>query len=80
MNIRVIDSETLRVQLDSLLQKNPFISEEKLYSYIRKKLEEELSADFERYVFCDDYYPPVAEDYDENFVELLSEFCMRYGF
>lgn len=50
---------------------------------IREQLENiysrRIKADFEDYCNEDDYYPPVAEDYDSNYVYVIREFCSAYG-
>lgn len=80
VDIEVDNSSVVRRELEKLLKKNPFTPAETIYSYFDKKLEKELSSDFDEYVSCDDYYPPVAEDYDSNFEDLILEFCKRCGF
>ena len=45
-----------------------------------QKIKIGIADDFERYVQAEDDYPPEAEDYEENFEEIISEFCDRYGF
>lgn len=80
VDLKVCDSNATRMEVKTLLEQNPFTTEDTLYSYFDEKLDEELSADFEGYVTGEDYYPPVAEDYGINFEYLMLEFCRRYGF
>ena len=41
------------------------------------EMEEALAEDFHDYVTCDDYYPPVMEDYDAEYA--LSKCCKELG-
>lgn len=79
-DIKVCDTNATHTELKTLLQNNPFTSEEAICSYFDKRIQKELSADFDEYVTCEDYYPPVAEDYVSNFECLIREFCKRNGF
>jgi len=63
------------------LKKNPYMTEEEIRKEYERILQKELEYDLDEYATSDDYYPPVAEDYDDNFeYDVLKPFCEKYGF
>ncbi|MCR4682639.1 MAG: hypothetical protein K5647_04810 [Clostridiales bacterium] len=65
-------------ELVLLLKKNPFARKEEIHNLFEKKLQMYLDNDFKEYCTCDDYYPPVAEDYEIGYS--VSEWSEKYGF
>lgn len=80
VDIEVCDTDVVRMELKALLESNPFTTEETIHKYFMQKFESSMSEDFGDYVACEDYYPPVAEDYDINFEDLALALCRHYGF
>lgn len=73
-------TEKLNVEkkLEQKLKKNPFMTPEAIGEYYKKKLKEYLDREFEEYVTCDDYYEPLAEDFEaEDYVDI---WCRDNGF
>lgn len=60
------------------LVENPFIKKEEIERIFRKSLKEQLDRDFEEYCTCDDYYEPVAEDFEADYY--TSDWCIKNGF
>ena len=68
----------LNKDLQKMMKKNPFLSEEAIYKFYEKALDEYLNREFEEYCTCDDYYEPVVEDFElESYVE---SWCKKNGF
>ena len=62
------------------LDEEPYASSEILKNSLESQLQKDLDYDFVQYCIEDDYYPPVPEDYDDNFREdVLKPFCEKYG-
>lgn len=80
VEIEVSDKEKVKKETAGLLKKNPFISAEKIFEHYKKVLKSVLDEELEDYVTCEEYYPPVMEDYDGNFEYGMEEFCKKYGF
>lgn len=80
VEIEVSDEELVRKETAGLLKKNPFLPAEKIFEHYKKILKKVLDEELEDYVTCDDYYPPVMEDYGGNFEGTVEEFCKKYGF
>lgn len=78
--IEVSDETKVKSETAGLLKKNPFVSEEKIFDHYKMILDGMMDEELEDYVTCDDYYPPVMEDYGENFEYALEQFCKKYGF
>lgn len=77
---QVKDKKTARKALAGMIDLDPYVSADKLTEYLESKLQENLDTDFEEFCTEDDYYPPVPEDYGDNFEEyVLKPFCERYG-
>lgn len=80
VTVRVIDRKTARKSLSSILNEEPYASSETLKNFLEGQLQNDLDYDFVQYCIDDDYYPPVPEDYDDNFREdVLKPFCEKYG-
>ena len=80
VTFRIKEQRTARKALAGIIDTDPYVSSQKLTEYLEKQLQDELDADFEDYCTEDDYYPPVPEDYDDNFKEyVLKPFCEKYG-
>ncbi len=80
VNIAICNPQSIHTFVEPLLTKNPFITAEAISEYFETKLKTDLDNDFNDYVTCDSYYPPVAEDYEDNFEYLITAFCDKYGF
>lgn len=65
-------------RLAQQLKKKPFITKQAIHEYFEKELYEYLDNEFEEYCTCDDYYPPVAEDFEIDYY--ISEWAERNGF
>ena len=65
--------------MKQLLAKNPLTTAEEIFKYYQDELLELLDSDFEFYCTNDDYYPPVVEDYGDNFEGVVNEFCQKHG-
>lgn len=76
-DVQVADRSLAEKVVSKLLKKNPFTDEDTIFEQFQKKMEEALAVDFHDYVTCDDYYPPVMEDYDAEYA--LSECCKELG-
>ena len=80
VTVRVIDRKTARKKLSSILDEEPYTSSETLKNFLESQLQKDLDYDFVQYCIEDDYYPPVPEDYDDNFREdVLKPFCEKFG-
>lgn len=79
IDIRVDDKRKIRAEIQAELDENPWITAESILTIYTQKIKIGIADDFERYVQAEDDYPPEAEDYEENFEEIISEFCDRYG-
>ncbi len=77
--IEVADKEVAKKFVKKLLDDNPFTTAEKIYGYYAKKMSKALDDDLEDYVTCEDYYPPVMEDYHHNGEYALEECCGKLG-
>ncbi|MGI6766426.1 MAG: hypothetical protein ACOX4R_04325 [Lentihominibacter sp.] len=77
--VRIRDSSKVQFDNEKLLKENPFVTSEQIFEIYKNQLLEELNAEFHYYCTCDDYYPPVVEDYFENYKYLVEEFCEKHG-
>jgi len=77
--VRITDPSKVELDNEKILEKNPFIASEHIFEIYNKLLLKKLDSDFDYYCNCDDYYPPVAEDYYGNYEELVEMFCEKYG-
>ncbi len=80
VNVTVCSPQILHTSIDPLLTQNPFTTAQTIYEFFEEKLKTKLDNDFDYYVTCEPYYPPVAEDYGVNFEDLITQFCDQYGF
>ncbi len=64
----------------SLIKKNTYLSAEFFYKKYKEDIIKKLDEDFEYYCTCDDYYPPVCEDYIGNLDSLLESYFKKHGF
>ena len=76
--IAPIDGKITDSGLEKKLRKNPFLSEEAIAEYFKKKLSDYLNGEFEEYCTCDDYYPPVVEDFEVD--SYAEDWCKEHGF
>ncbi len=76
----VVDKEKVRKENKKELKENPYLSSKYFYDKYKGELDIELDNDFEYYCTCDDYYPPVAEDYIDNCQSLLEKYFDKHGF
>ena len=65
-------------ELLKLLKKNPFMTKDAIYYFFEKKLKEYLDLEFEEYCTDDDYYEPVAEDFELSYE--VDDWCKKNGF
>ena len=78
INIAPIEGKINDSTLDRMLRKNPFLSDEFIAEYFQDSLFAYLDSEFEEYCTCDDYYPPVGEDFEaESYAE---DWCKDHGF
>lgn len=78
IEIAPTDGIVIEGKLDRLLKKNPFMSKESIREYYLKKLKEYLDSEFEEYITEDDYYEPVAEDFELEYC--VKDWCKKNGF
>ena len=77
--IEVSDKELAKQAISNLLKENPFTPAEEIFDFFSKKILDVLAVDLEDYITCDDYYPPVMEDYYVNGEDVLNECCRKLG-
>lgn len=65
-------------KLAKKLSQNPFIHVTEIQKFYQKSLQDYLDSEFEEYCICDDYYPPVVEDFDIEYY--LKEWSLKHGF
>ena len=63
ITIAVRDIEKLHNHLSLELKRNPFLSEDDIYSILVKQIEADLDNDMEEYCNADDYYEPYMEEF-----------------
>lgn len=78
--IRVCDKRLVEEDMKKAVETNPFIQAAEIYEKYHDELCTLLDNDFEDYAQADDYYPPVGEDYDSNYMDILETFCKEHGF
>lgn len=64
--------------LDRMLKKNPFLGDDVIAEYFQESLLAYLNKEFEEYCTCDDYYPPVGEDFEAE--SYTKDWCRDHGF
>lgn len=77
--IKIVDTQQVGNELQKMLEKNPFMASDEIFGYYQSMLGDLLDSDFEDYCTADDYYPPVVEDYVENFADFVNNFCKKHG-
>jgi hypothetical protein len=65
-------------KLVHMLKKNPFTTKDVINDFFKKKIFKFLDDEFEEYCNCDDYYQPVAEDFEID--DRVNEWCKKNGF
>lgn len=75
--IQVDDQDLLQDALWHTLEKNPFISADRIYSIVEKALVGTIDSDMEMYVEADEDLEPWMEDYDCR--DAIEEFCDNNG-
>ena len=65
-------------ELARRLKKNTFVEKEDIYKFFAEKLREYLDCEFEEYCTEDDYYQPVAEDFEIEYH--VTEWSKENGF
>lgn len=77
--IEVLDKEQAKRAVSKVLEENPFTPAEKIYDIFSKQMSDALNEDLEDYVTCEDYYPPVMEDYYMNGEDTFEKYCNKLG-
>lgn len=77
--VRITEPEQVKKDHADLLGQNPFTTADEIRVVYQRLLSEKLDSDFDYYCTCDDYYPPVVEDYGINCEEQLDQFCSKHG-
>ncbi len=79
---KIVLSPTAKVsentELKKMLKKNPLTEEAVIREILIKQLKSYLDDEFEEYCTCDDYYPPVVEDFELDYY--LEKWCKDNGF
>lgn len=76
--IAALDSWKADKYLEATIKKNPFLTSEDIAQYYVDQLLEYLDDKFEYYFTCDDYYPPVAEDFEAD--DYVQDWCKENTF
>ncbi len=79
MTIHVVDRKLVEKDLKDKLRENPFLKAEDIRSYYENKIDGIICGEFEDYCTCDDYYPPVVEDFPENISYEMDKFLPQHG-
>lgn len=79
MTINVFDRDVVKKEMGEKLKKNPFLKAEEIRSYYEKEIDSIIMEDFEDYCTCDDYYPPVVEDFYSNIEYDMREYLPMHG-
>lgn len=79
LTIRVEDKNLLENDLKDKLDKNPFLKADDIYKLYVDRLREYITDKFEDYCTCDDYYPPVVDDFLYNCGEEIEDYLGKYG-
>ncbi|MBQ0080298.1 MAG: hypothetical protein KBS95_01935 [Alistipes sp.] len=74
---KVKNKTKFRDLVQPLLNENSFVSSEDIFEYVSKKISSLLDDGFEQYCSSDDYYPPVAEDFDGEYY--IEDFVKKFG-
>lgn len=79
MKICVKDRSLVEKDLKERLKENPFLKAEDIRSYYEDKIDSIIRDDFVDYCTCDDYYPPVVEDFPSNILYNMEKFLPAHG-
>ena len=78
ITLRSCDENRVYNALGQELKNNPFLSEENITKLFSKSLTNYLDNEFYDYCVSDDYYEPVAEDFEVDYY--VKEWCKENGF
>ncbi len=76
--ISALDSWKADKTLEAELRRNPFLTDEDVAQHYIDRLNKYLDGKFNWYCTCDDYYPPVAEDFEAE--EYVEDWCKENAF
>ncbi len=79
MTIKVVDRALVEKDLKDKLRENPFLKAEDIRSYYENEIDGIICGEFEDYCTCDDYYPPVVEDFPGNIYYEMDKFLPEHG-
>ncbi len=79
MTIKVVDRALVEKDLKDKLRENPFLKAEDIRSYYENEIDGIICSEFEDYCTCDDYYPPVVEDFPGNIYYEMDKFLPEHG-
>ncbi len=79
MTIKVVDRALVEKDLKDKLRENPFLKAEDIRSYYENEIDGIICSEFEDYCTCDDYYPPVVEDFPDNIHYEMDKFLPEHG-
>lgn len=79
MTIKVVDRALVEKDLKDKLRENPFLKAEDIRSYYENEIDGIICGEFEDYCTCDDYYPPVVEDFPDNIHYEMDKFLPEHG-
>ncbi len=79
MTIKVVDRALVEKDLKDKLRENPFLKAEDIRSYYENEIDGIICGEFEDYCTCDDYYPPVVEDFPDNIYYEMDKFLPEHG-
>ncbi len=79
MTIKVVDRALVEKDLKDKLRENPFLKAEDIRSYYENEIDGIICSEFEDYCTCDDYYPPVVEDFPDNIYYEMDKFLPEHG-
>ena len=65
-------------EFEELLNKKPFIIKAEIHKFFERELCKHLDYEFRYYCECDDYYQPVVEDFELEYI--IKEWCGKNGF
>jgi len=77
--VKVIAPDIVKQEMQNHLAQNPFLTADEISAYFNDVLAQSLDSEFEEYCTDDDYYPPVVEDFRDNFDDVVNKFCSKFG-
>lgn len=77
--VHVVDRTLVEKDLKDKLKKNPFLTAEDIRLYYEDKFDSLIGSKFYDYCTCDDYYPPVVEDFQSECPYYLKKFLPEHG-